>query len=144
MLSAAEKPVAVRPERPGAATPARTVVLVEDDIGMRLALKRVLVIAGFNVEAFVSAEECLAEGAALNADCLVCDLHLPGASGFELSRHLTQVGSDVPVIFITAHDTEAVRGEAKRIGARGYLAKPFEGRVLVGVVSEAMRARPAQ
>jgi len=138
MLVASEKPSDIGAGRSGASATTATVVVVEDDVGMRLALKRVLTIAGFNVVTFESAEACLAGGAAQDADCLVCDLHLPGASGFELSRRLARAGARTPVIFITAHDSTASRGEAERIGAAAYLPKPFEGRALVELVRGAI------
>lgn len=142
MLITSEKSPDTRAESPARSTATRTVVVVEDDVGMRLALRRVLVIAGFAVETFVTTEECLAAGAALSADCIVCDVHLPGASGFELIRRLARTGSKAPVIFITAHDSPATRGEAERLGAAAYLPKPFEGRALVGAVRAATRAQP--
>jgi FixJ family two-component response regulator len=113
-----------------------TVVVVEDDAGMRKAVARMLGIAGFRVEAFASAEECLASAAAAKADCFVCDIHLPGASGFALRRRLVDAGSTAQVIFITGHDSPATRNEAARLGG-AYLAKPFEGGALIGAVKEA-------
>jgi DNA-binding response OmpR family regulator len=118
-----------------------TVVLVEDDPGMRTALKRVLEIAGFDVRDFASAELCLASGAPANTDCFVCDVHLPGDSGFDLCRQLARAGSRVPIIFITARDSPAARAAAEQLGAAAYLTKPFDGRALVSVVKEAMRPR---
>jgi FixJ family two-component response regulator len=117
-----------------------TVVLVEDDIGMRGALARVLEIAGLKVEAFASAEDCLASSIATRADCLVCDIRLPGESGFDLRRRLVRDGSTAPVIFITAHDSPATRGEARRVGAAAFLQKPFAGRTLISAVREATRS----
>jgi FixJ family two-component response regulator len=114
---------------------------VEDDVGMRTALRRVLEVAGFRVEAFISAEACLASDAPRTADCLVCDVHLPGDSGFGLRRRLAQSGATAPVIFITAQDSPAAREAAEQLHAAAYLAKPFDGRTLVRAVSEAIRSR---
>ena len=116
-------------------------VLVEDDDSMRSALERLLDLAGYRVESFAAAENYLASGAAARADCLVCDVNLPGTSGFELVRCLAQAGSAAPVIFITAHDKPAAREEAARLGAAAYLTKPFEGRALVGAVKAAAQRR---
>jgi FixJ family two-component response regulator len=118
----------------------QTVVVVEDDSGMSAALVRVLRLSGYSVEAFLSAEACLRAGAAAHADCLVCDIGLPGISGFELRRRLAQSGSTTPVIFITAHDSPQRRNEARQLGATGYLPKPFESGALVGIVRQATRA----
>lgn len=118
-----------------------TVVVVEDDDGMRGALARLLKLAGFKVWAFASAEDLLASSVAATADCLLCDVHLPGMSGFEFRRRLVQAGSAVPLIFITAHDSPAARDEAQRLGAAAYLPKPFVGRTLVDAVREATRSQ---
>jgi FixJ family two-component response regulator len=115
------------------------VVVVDDDEGLRSALARVLEIAGFRVASFASAEECLASGLAASADCLVCDVHLPGESGIEFARCLAQAGSEVPLILITAHDSASARAEAQKLGAAAYLPKPFGGRTLLRAVREAMR-----
>jgi FixJ family two-component response regulator len=120
-----------------AATP-HTIVLVEDDDGLRSALVRVLELAGYRVESFATAEDVLAAGAAARAACIVCDVYLPRESGFALCRRLSQAGSQVPVIFITAHDLPAVRAEAEALGAADCLIKPFAGRRLVAVVRAAL------
>jgi FixJ family two-component response regulator len=117
------------------------VVIVEDDIGMRMALARVLQIAGHKVEAVASAEDCVVSTAAPRADCLVFDIRLPGESGFDLHKRLARSGSKAPVIFITAHDSAAARGKAMQSGAAAFLTKPFEGRALIGAVSEAIRSQ---
>lgn len=103
---------------------------------MRKAVTRMLSIAGFKVEAFASAEECLASAVVAKADCFVCDIHLPGASGFALHRRLLNAGSTAQVIFMTGHDSPAARDKAARLGG-AYLPKPFEGRDLIGAVKKA-------
>jgi FixJ family two-component response regulator len=120
------------------ATCAPTVVVVEDDATVRSALARLLEIAGFEVEAFGSAEDCLASGVVASAHCLVCDVHLPGDSGLELCRRLMQAGSKAPVIFITGHDSPTARAEAEHLGAAAYLPKPFEGRALLDAIRSAI------
>jgi len=120
-----------------AATP-HTIVLVEDDDGLRSALVRILELAGYRVESFATAEDALAANAAARAECIVCDVYLPRESGFALRRRLVQAGSQVPVIFITAHDLPAVRAEAESLGAADCLIKPFAGRMLVAVVRAAL------
>lgn len=120
------------------------VVLVEDDGGVRQAVERVLRGSGYKVIAFESAEalQDLLEGAALwsTCRCLVCDVRLPGVSGFELHRRLSEQGPVPPWIFITAHDDPAVRRQAERDGA-AYLLKPFPGRALLALVARIVRTR---
>jgi FixJ family two-component response regulator len=117
------------------------VVLVEDDGGVRQAVGRILRGSGYQVDAFESAEALLdlLKGAALwsSCRCLVCDVRLPGVSGFELHRRLSEHGPTPPWIFITAHDDLAVKRQAERDGA-AYLLKPFEGRALLELVAQAI------
>ena len=113
------------------------VVLVEDDTGMREALERVLVAAGFGVSAFASAEAALQDRATLDANCLVLDIHLPGLSGFELYERLVGVGRKPAVVFITARDDALYQDRARRLGALDYLVKPFSGRALSEIVAKA-------
>lgn len=119
------------------------VVLVEDDTGMRQAIERMLRGSGYQVDAYESAESLLGalEGSSLwsSIHCLVCDVRLPGVSGFELHRRLAEHGPMPPWIFITAHDDPAVRMQAERACA-AYLLKPFEGKALVALVASALRS----
>lgn len=120
------------------------VILVEDDGGMRRALTRMLTGAGYTVHAFESAEALLDVGAGAppwgGSGCVICDVRLPGASGFELHRRIAEQGLTPPWIFITAHDDPMVRDQAARAGA-AFLLKPFEGRALLDLVAH-MAGRP--
>jgi len=122
----------------GVGTTPYTIVLVEDDDGLRSALSRILELAGFRVESFASAEAAIAAGASSRAACVVCDVYLPRESGFALCRRLSRAGARPPVIFITAHDLPAVRAEAEALGAADLLIKPFAGRRLVEAVRTAL------
>lgn len=116
----------------------QAIAIVEDDSGMREALQRMLTAAGFDARSYGSAEEFLTASACPNLGCLVADIHLPGVSGLDLQRRLVEAGRDQPVIFITAHDTVGVRREADALGAVAFLVKPFEGRLLLKAVQEAL------
>jgi FixJ family two-component response regulator len=118
----------------------RTVVVVEDDAGLRAALGRVLSVAGFQARTFADAEQVLQASAARTAACLVLDVHLPLLSGFELyDRLLAESGVRPPVVFISAHDEPDARRQATSAGA-AYLPKPFAGRQLLAAVERAMNA----
>lgn len=118
----------------------RVVVVVEDDPGMREALEKVLRAAGVRALLFGSGEELIEAGEAERASCLVLDIRLPGMTGFELCRWLASRGQTAPVIFITAYDDAATRAEAERLGAVGYLLKPFGGKELVLSINRAIAA----
>ena len=112
----------------------RRVLVVDDDEGMREALKNLLDAAGFEAVAFGSAEALLREGIIDGAVCVISDIRLPSMSGLDMLAALRARGEQIPVIAITAHDEPGVRDEAKRCGAAAYLAKPFLGTVLLAAI----------
>jgi FixJ family two-component response regulator len=112
-------------------------LVVEDDEGMRTAIRRLLEAEGFEASLFDSAEALLAADVTSQAQCLVLDIHLPGMSGLELQRHLVGAGTTLPVVFITAHDWSPIRQQALASGD-GYLAKPFSGEALVEAITRAL------
>ena len=110
------------------------VIVVDDDPGILRAVQRVLQIHGFETEVFSSVEGFL-EGARLgDATCLVLDVHLQHMSGIELRRQLTRSGHSLPVIFITAVESEATRKAALESGCVAYLHKPFPSDRLIEAV----------
>jgi len=110
------------------------VIVVDDDPGMLRALQRVLQLHGFETEVFSSAEGFL-EGAHLDdATCLVLDVHLQHRSGIELRRQLTRSGHSLPVIFITAGESEATHKAALEAGCVAYLHKPFPSDRLIEAI----------
>lgn len=116
---------------------AGAIVVVEDDASLREAIGRLLAMAGFQARSFASAEALLATRAT-DAACLVCDVRLPGLSGFALYETLRRRGTAPPVIFITGHDEPMARQRAERLGAVAYLTKPFPGAELVVAINNAL------
>jgi FixJ family two-component response regulator len=114
------------------------VILVEDDEGLRAALKRVLRAWGFETKAFASAEDALADSDLDWPDCLVVDLNLPALSGLDLVDRLRQRGVTAPAVMISAQDEARVRDELRRRGIRHFLPKPFLGSALVRTVDAAL------
>jgi FixJ family two-component response regulator len=119
------------------------VLVVDDDEGMREAIESLLGAAGFATVTYASAEALLASELIGEALCIVSDLKLPAMSGFDLLAKLRTRGAQPPVIMITAHDAPGVRSEAARLGAAGYLAKPFGGHSLLAAIEHAIDARTA-
>jgi FixJ family two-component response regulator len=112
-----------------------TVAVVEDDPSMLQGLNRLLSAHGFCVERFTSAESFLDGIAKCEAKCLVVDIHLGGISGIDLKRQLIASGSNLPVIFMTAIDTETTRQEAFDAGCIAYLKKPFLAKLLIDAIN---------
>jgi len=119
---------------------AGVVAVVEDDAAMRKSIERLLHANGIETIAFASAEEFLGSPLAGSATGLVLDIYLPGLSGIGLRRRLLAAGSQVPVIFITAHDDKATRAEALAAGCVEFLQKPFDPCRLTEALQRTMKS----
>jgi len=112
----------------------KLILVVEDDDSLRPALERLLNAAGWRTVTYASAEALLADAAAGDAACVVCDLKLLGMSGFDLLAARRTPSGRPPVILITAYDAPGLSEEAARRGAAVYLAKPFRGATLLETI----------
>ena len=115
-----------------------TVFIVDDDASVRRALKRLIKVAGFKAKTFGSAREFIDSGQYQRVGVLVLDVRMPGMSGLELQKYLAASGSDMPVIFITAHEDTRARRKALEAGAIDFLKKPFEDQILLDAVQRAL------
>ena len=71
-------------------------------------------------------------------DCLITDVSMPGRSGLELQERLRELGSSMPVIFITADTSPVTEARALRGGAYACLTKPVNDEVLFHLLQNAM------
>jgi FixJ family two-component response regulator len=119
---------------------AKTIVIVDDDDSMRLAVQDLLEAVGLAAQGFASAEEFLRSGIQHGTACLIADIRMPGMSGLELQAHLKAERCRIPIIFITAHGDEKMRLQARREGAVEFLSKPFDNEVLLDNVRAALES----
>jgi FixJ family two-component response regulator len=118
------------------------VIVVDDDEAVRDSLRFSLVIEGFAVRAFSSAQQLLAEASLPAGDCFVVDQNMSGMSGLDLISTLRARNLTAPVILITSHPNAAVRDRAAAAGVP-IVEKPFLDATLVDSVRHSL-ARPAQ
>jgi len=118
----------------------KTIVIVDDDDSMRMAVQDLLEAVGLAAQGFASAEEFLRSGAQHGTACLIADIRMPGMSGLELQAHLKAERCRIPIIFITAHGDEKMRLQARREGAVEFLSKPFDNEVLLDNVRAALES----
>ena len=116
----------------------KVVAVVDDDQSMLNAAESLLDAHGFTTMKFPSAEEFLGSEEAMRADCLLIDIHLDGVSGIELRRQLKASHPELPVIFMTALDDEAVRRQALEAGCVTFLHKPFPAHDLIEAIKRAV------
>src|SRR5579871_834847 len=100
------------------------VFLIDDDAAVRLAIESLLLSVGMRIESYSSPKEFLERPEPNGPCCLVVDVRLPSMSGTELQRHLTAIGRNIPVIFITGHGDIPMSVEAMKAGAIDFLTKP--------------------
>jgi DNA-binding response OmpR family regulator len=117
----------------------RKIVVIEDDSTLREALRYNLASEGYDV---VTAEDGI-DGLELardgSPDLVLLDLMLPGMSGLDVCRSLRQGGSVVPILMLTARDTELDRVVGLEVGADDYITKPFSMRELLARVASTLR-----
>jgi FixJ family two-component response regulator len=119
-----------------------TVVVIDDDDSVRLALQELLRAAGFDARSFASAEEFLAadsERGLADPACLIADINLPGQSGVALTRALAATGRRIPTVFISARDDATTLALVRAAGPIPFLRKPFSEDELLDAMSLAMR-----
>ena len=119
------------------------IYVLDDDPDMLKGLERLLKVHGFRPKLFQSAENFLASvDKDDDALCLLLDVHLNGASGIDVKRHLMGSGIHLPVIFITANDNDATRRSIADVGCVAYLPKPFSAKSLVEAIALADQHEP--
>jgi two-component system response regulator RegX3 len=121
------------------------VLVVEDEESFSDALSYMLRKEGFDVAVCATGGDALEEFDRGGADLVLLDLMLPGLSGTEVCRQLRQ-RSNVPVIMLTAKDSEVDKVVGLELGADDYVTKPFSSRELLARIHAVLRrgAEPAE
>ncbi len=116
-----------------------TVFVVDDDRGVRDAMREMLTEAGYRTETFASAEAFLISYHAIGKACLVTDQRMPGMGGFEFLARLAAGGKALPAIVITGHGDIAMAVEAMKAGAFDFIEKPVRPDELLASIDRALR-----
>jgi FixJ family two-component response regulator len=114
------------------------VFLVDDDELFCRSTERLIRIAGLNVQPFTSARDFLKGPRPEGPACLLLDVRMPGLSGMDLQREMTQLGIHIPIIFITGHGDIPTSVRAMKAGAVEFLTKPFRSRDLLDAIRAAI------
>jgi FixJ family two-component response regulator len=115
-----------------------TVIVVDDDPEVRESLVSLLRSVGLQVRALASVPEFLRDGRPEGPACLVLDVRLPGRSGLELQRELTELNVHVPIIFITGHADVPMTVQAMKGGAIEFLTKPFRDQEILDAIQQGL------
>lgn len=115
-----------------------TIVIIDDDDGVRESTRMLLEIAGYAVRDHASAESFLASGFG-EASVLLVDHHMPGMTGAELLEMLHAKFGKVPALMMTGREDPTIETRCSRIGVK-LLRKPVFEHVLMGAIEEVRRA----
>ena len=113
-----------------------TIVVIDDNGGVRRSLRALLESSNFAVADYASAMAYLAD--APLGDCLIVDVRMPEMSGLELQEELVRRGSTVPVIVVTGHADVPVAVHAMKAGAFDLIEKPFHDEALLDSIRRAL------
>jgi FixJ family two-component response regulator len=115
-----------------------TVIIVDDDPGIRDALGSLVRSVGLQPIAMESLPEFLREGRPQGPTCLVLDVRLPGRSGLDFQRELAVADISVPIIFITGYGDIPMSVQAMKGGAVEFLTKPFRDQDLLDAIQQGL------
>jgi RNA polymerase sigma factor (sigma-70 family) len=124
--------------------PRSIVFVVDDDASLREALKSLIRSVGLQVELFGSVPEFMQRKGPDVPSCLVLDVRLPGVSGLDFQRKLTEANILIPIIFITGHGDIQMSVRAMKAGAIEFLTKPFRDQDLLDAIQHALERDQAR
>jgi two-component system response regulator FixJ len=113
------------------------VAVVDDDDAVRDSLQFLLEIAGFQVDAYSSAQQFLNDATLADLRCLVVDQHMPDTTGLQLVTQLRAQGATLPVALITGSPSPDLVRRAQQLGIAAVLEKPLADDVLLNFVAGA-------
>ncbi|MGV7212255.1 response regulator transcription factor [Bradyrhizobium sp. UFLA05-112] len=113
--------------------------VVDDDASFRTAIERRLKLAGYDVATYAAAQELLDRLPDPDRlGCILLDVQIPGLSGPELQRRLIELGSTLPIVFLTGHADTATTVRAIKAGAEDFLTKPVSSEQLIDAIERAL------
>lgn len=118
-----------------------SILIVDDERGIRETLSAVLRDEGFKTEAVESGEDCLKEIARRSYGCVLLDVWLPGINGLETLQQMRDMNSDAAVVIISGHGNIETAVRATKLGAFDFIEKPLSIERTVVTVRNALRQR---
>lgn len=112
--------------------------IVDDDASFRKSLAQLLQASGYEVALYDSAERVLQLQPDVKPGCILLDVQMPGLSGPELQDRLAQLGSPLPIIFLSGHGNIPTTVRTIKAGAEDFLAKPIAKNVLLDAIGRAL------
>src|SRR5690349_7072265 len=118
-----------------------SILIVDDERGIRDTLRAVMEDEGFVADAVATGEECLKALGRRAYGCILLDVWLPGIDGLETLKQLREAGSDAAVVIISGHGNVETAVRATKLGAFDFIEKPLSIEKTVLTVRNALRQR---
>jgi len=116
----------------------KIVYVIDDDESIRKSFSRLFRSANFDVETFSSPEEFLSKPIQKENACILMDIRMPGATGFDLQQRLSDLGIVIPVVVVSASDDAQILENARKNGAISFFRKPVDDHALLDAISWAI------
>ncbi len=120
-------------------TPAKTILLVEDDPTLALGLCDALEFEGFRVLHAARGAEAIEQAKKSTPECIILDLMLPDLNGYQVCEEIRRFDSHTPILMLTARSQEADKIRGLDSGADDYVTKPFSIGELVARIRAVLR-----
>src|SRR4026209_367845 len=118
-----------------------SILIVDDERGIRDTLRAVMEDEGFVADAVATGEECLEALGRRAYGCILLDVWLPGIDGLETLQQLREAGADAAVVIISGHGNVETAVRATKLGAFDFIEKPLSIEKTVLTVRNALRQR---
>jgi RNA polymerase sigma factor (sigma-70 family) len=118
--------------------PLAIIHVVDDDATFRTAISRVLKASSYEVVVHTSANEFFQQPLAVDRGCILLDVRMPGLDGLEVQNRLSNLGSNLPIVFLTGHGDIPTSVRAIKAGAEDFLSKPVSKTQLFDAIGRAL------
>ncbi|HCV42556.1 MAG TPA: hypothetical protein DGH68_03660 [Bacteroidetes bacterium] len=122
----------------------KKILVVDDEASPRTVLRLELLDAGFNVQVASDGDEAIAAIEKERFDLLLLDIKMPRVNGFEVLTFVKEKYSDTRVIMMTSFADLKSATESEKLGAEGFLIKPYELSVLMKTIDRVLKEPPGK
>ncbi|MGD9049202.1 MAG: response regulator [Anaerolineae bacterium] len=114
------------------------ILIIDDSTELRSLLESILPYSGYRAVSATSGQDGLALAEQMRPDLILLDLELPDTTGLEVLEALEKQDLSIPTIMMTGYGSEGVASDALRLGALGYLVKPFTTEEVLSSIERAL------
>ena len=117
------------------------ILVIDDEIGMRVGCKRALESEGYHVDTAENGEEGLQKLESNGFELVLLDMMMPGIGGLEMLEQISEIDPNLVCVVITGYATVELAVQAIKRGAYDFIAKPFDSDTLLLTVAQGMEKR---